>query len=153
MAKTTNLKQQLEAFTRGQYLDSSGINDTTCYNFYDWFCKDSSLKNKATKLFKHVSHFVTKMKIDTENTYVFFKNNCPMRGPLYDDFRICDLTTGEVLWNITPKSGHSNQAEIWGRINNFKEPLAQGKTLNEIYKNNSNYMIFSSIQKYRSMQT
>jgi hypothetical protein len=46
------LRQQLEAFNLGVFLDSTGDVDSGCYNFYDWFCKDSSLKNKATKLFK-----------------------------------------------------------------------------------------------------
>ena len=44
--KTTNLKQQLDGFKNGLYLDSEGNNDK-CFNFYDWFCKDKSLKNKA----------------------------------------------------------------------------------------------------------
>ena len=57
-----------------------------------------------------------------------------MKGSLYDDFRICDLETGDVIWNVTAKSGHTHQAEVWGRVNDFKEPVAVGKNLNEIYK-------------------
>jgi hypothetical protein len=40
------LKQQLEAFDKGIILDSDG-GESDCYNFYDWFCKDTSLKNKS----------------------------------------------------------------------------------------------------------
>lgn len=127
----TTLKQQLEAFDQGKFLDSEG-NESWCYNFYDWFCKDRALKAKSEKLFRIVKRWVKKRNTDTDKVYVFFKNNCPMHGPLYDDFRICDLETGDVIWNVTPKSGHSGLAEVWGRFNNFKEPIITGKTMNEI---------------------
>ena len=130
----TTLKQQLEAFEKGVFLDSQGNEDNTCYNFYDWFCKDQALKAKSERLFKATKRFVKKQNINTETTYVFFKNNCPVFGSLYDDFRICDVETGDVVWNVTPKSGHSGKAEVWGRKNDFKEPIVTGRTLNEVYK-------------------
>jgi hypothetical protein len=127
----TTLKQQLEAFDQGKFLDSKG-SESWCYNFYDWFCKEKALKAKSEKLFKMVKRWVKKRNTDTDKVYVFFKNNCPMNGPLYDDFRICDLETGDVIWNVTPKSGHSGLAEVWGRENDFKSPIVTGKTMNEI---------------------
>jgi len=129
----TTLKKQLEAFEKGMYLDSYG-NDSRCYNFYDWFCKDTSLKAKADKLFKQVERWVKFSGVDTEKVYVFFKNNCPVSGPLYDDFRICDIETGNVIWTITPKCGHSGKAEVWGLKNGFKGPIAVGQNMNEIYQ-------------------
>ena len=128
-----NLKQQLEAFDQGIILDSEG-DENDCYNFYDWFCSDKALKAKSEKLFKMVKRWIKFRNTDTEKVYVFFKNNCPMNGSLYDDFRICDLETGDVIWNVTSKSGHTHQAEVWGRLNNFQEAIAVGKNLNEIYK-------------------
>ena len=127
------LKQQLDSFENGIILDSEGgVN--TCYNFYDWFCSDKALKAKSEKLFKMVKRWVKFRNTDTEKVYVFFKNNCPGNGSLYDDFRICDRETGDVVWTITPKCGHSGKTEIWGKQNNFKEPIAVGKNMNEIYK-------------------
>ena len=127
------LKQQLEAFENGNIIDSERrVND--CYNFYDWFCKDSSLKRKSISLMKQVKRCVKFKDIDVNSVYVFFKNNCPMNGPTYDDFRICDLETGHVIWNVTPKSGHSGKAEVWGRQNNFNGAIAIGNTLSDIYK-------------------
>jgi hypothetical protein len=113
--KTANLATQLNGFANGLILNSAGNNDE-CYNFLIWFCEDSSLQNKAWNLMKKVKTFLKhNPQIDILETYVFFKNNCPMRGPLYDDFRICDLTTGNVLFTVIPKCSHSGMAEIWGR--------------------------------------
>lgn len=127
------LKQQLEAFEQGKFLDTDG-NESTCYNFYDWFCKDTSLKAKSERLFKMTKRWVKKRNIDTNKVCVIFKNNCPMNGPLYDDFRICDIETGNVIYTIIPKCGHSGLAEVWGKLNDFKEPIVTGKTLNDCLK-------------------
>ena len=134
--KQISLKQQLEAFDKRIILDANGNED--CYNFYDWFCKEKALPDKATKLFKQTKRFVKEFNIDVDKHYVFFKNNCPVNGPLYDDFRICDMETGDVIYNVTAKSGHSLQAEIWGKENGFKKELFIGKNLGEIYKTRQN---------------
>ena len=134
MEKTT-LKIQLESFEKdGIVLDSDGTS-SKCFGFYDWFCKEGSLKNKSESLMKKTKTFIDKMDVDVENTYVFFKNNCPMNGPLYDDFRICDVETGDVVWTVIPKCGHSGKAEVWGSKNNFAEAIYVGETLREIYSN------------------
>jgi hypothetical protein len=132
-----NLKQQLEAFETGIILDSSGETDECC-NFYDWFCTKKTLKKKSIQLFKQVKKFITaNPQINLETHYVFFKNNCPLSGNLYDDFRICDCVTRNVIYTVTPKSGHKNQefpATIWGIENGFKSPLKQGKTFTDLLK-------------------
>ena len=128
----TTLRQQLEAFENGVFLESDGSKDSGCFVFYDWFCRDSSLKNKSIKLFKQVKLFVKMKDVDLDSTYVFFKNNCPVGGPLYDDFRICDIESGNVLYTVTPKCGHSGEAELWGRDNNFDGPFKTGKTFTDL---------------------
>lgn len=127
------LKVQLEEFEKGNIIDYDG-KSSTCYNFYDWFCQEKSLKRKSIKLYKQVKRFVKQFNIDTSKYYVFFKNNCPMIGPLYDDFRICDFETGDVIYNVTSKSGHSGNAEIYSRENGIDKPLYEGSNLSEIYK-------------------
>ena len=64
-------------------------------------------------------------KFDPTKTYVFFKNNCPCVGRLYDDFRICDLETGDVLYTVSP-SNRAGKADIWGVDNDFEKPILTG---------------------------
>jgi hypothetical protein len=131
----TTLRQQLEGFKEGKYLDSEG-DDNDCYNFYDWFCKETSLKGKADKLFPQVKRFVERNPgIDLDKTYCFFKNSCPMNGRLYDQFKICDAESHDVIFCVTPKSGHfmdKGKSELYGKINDFKEPLATGKSFKDL---------------------
>jgi hypothetical protein len=129
----TTLTQQLEAFENGKIIDSDG-EESCCFNFYDWFCKDTSLKNKAIRLFSLVKSWVKHRNTDTDKVYVFFKNNCPMNGPLYDDFRICDIETGDVIWTVIPKCGHTRLAEVWGKQNDFKGAIITGKNMRQIFK-------------------
>jgi len=97
--------------------------------WYDWFCKDISLKRRLDKMFPKVSQIARSEKINMDTMYVFFKNNCPLVGSLYDDFRFCDIATGDVIYTVIPASGHKaikGRAELWGKENNFKEALAVG---------------------------
>ena len=97
--------------------------------WYDWFCKDSSLQNKGIALLKKLNQINKSKKFDSDKTYVFFKNCCPVNGSLFDQFKICDIENGEVLYCITPKSGHTfmnGKGDVWGKENDFKEPLVEG---------------------------
>jgi hypothetical protein len=124
-------------------LDSGGELNGWAWNFYDWFCSDKSIEKRSKRLMPKVSKFIEYFNVDVHNTYVFFKNNCPCHGSLYDDFRICDMNTGDVLYTVTPRTGHysakpDEMAEIWGRSNDFDGPLYKGRNLSEIYKNIGN---------------
>ena len=137
----TTLRQQLAVFENGSILDSDGSVDSNCFNFYDWFCSDKALENKSMKLFKQVKTFIKHHpEINLDTHYVFFKNNCPMLGSTYDDFRICDIEEGNVQYTVTPsrvlKNGKNQirMAEIWGRSNNFKQPLKEANTFTQLFK-------------------
>lgn len=123
--KEMHLSKWLGKFDRGEW-DSPDLDTQCAAGWYDWFCRDSSLANKTKALGKKVSQISTSFRFNPYEVYVFFKNNCPFNGPLYDDFRICDLRSGDVLFTVVPKSGHSGKAEVWGRDNEFKEPLVVG---------------------------
>ena len=122
------LRSWIEKFDSGEFDDKSTYVQTIA-GWYDWFCRDSSLVSKTKKLGAKVKKIAKSPKVDIDKMYVFFKNNCPCFGTLYDDFRICDLKTGDVIFTIVPATGHKSnygQTEIWGRENDFNGPLYQG---------------------------
>jgi hypothetical protein len=126
------LRQQLEAFAMSTWIGTLHH----CFYFYDWFCRDHSLERKAKALVPKVKKFIKAMNIDVDGTYVFFKNNCPFNGSLYDDFRICNVATGDVIYTVVPCSGHgANQAELWGASNNFQEPIATASNWKQLLAN------------------
>ena len=97
--------------------------------WYDWFCSDLALFNRGRSLLSKLNAISKSTKFDNDKTYVFFKNCCPCDGCLYDQFKICDIETGDVLYCITPKSGHAfmnGKGDVWGKENDFKEPLFVG---------------------------
>lgn len=109
-----------------QLLNGEG-NPTDC--FFDWFCRDSSLKNKAEALLKRVKAISASKKFDNDKCYLLFKNNCPCSGSLFDDFRICDMETGDVLYTVIPSSGFNHnkgKALVYGIDNNFETPILEG---------------------------
>jgi hypothetical protein len=106
--ETTSFSKQEAAWENGEYALYPHCND-----FYDWFCKDSSLEGRAKKLKGLAIKLVDQFRLDREKVYVFFKNNCPMSGPLYDSLSICDRESGDVILWATPKSGHNNRAELY----------------------------------------
>ncbi|MDR2761269.1 MAG: hypothetical protein LBB88_01555 [Planctomycetaceae bacterium] len=125
-------KQFLKNFKNGKY--NSDDRQTQCdAGWFDWFCQDSKLQEKTMKLAKYLQSIVKSKKINVNKTYVLFKNNCPLDGKLYDDFRICDIKTDDVIYTIIPRCGHNaskGKSEVWGKENNFKEPLTSGNWKN-----------------------
>lgn len=133
MTKIT-LKQQIAAWKNSRAILNANGEVCPFYGFYDWFCKDSSLKIRGERLMPKVIKFLkTQPDLDPEKHYVFFKNNCPMLGPTYDDFRICDLSSSDVVYTVTPRCSHSGKAEIWGRANGFAAALKVADTYAELF--------------------
>lgn len=128
MAKM-NIQTFIKRFDEGNFIFSD-VKTQIEAGWYDWFCRDTSLAAKTKSLGTKVKQIAKSEKVDAEKMYVFFKNNCPMYGRTYDDFRICDMETGEVIYTVTPSCGHDitkGQASVYGRENNFQQPLAEGK--------------------------
>ena len=107
--------------------------------WYDYFCKSSSLVNKGRALISKLKKIYKLNELsgrkyfDPNKTYVFFKNNCPCCGSLYDDFRICDLETREVIFTIqVNRYDQKHSAELWGLPNNFEGAILEG-SIKDVY--------------------
>lgn len=128
MSENISIREWIKQFDAGAF--AAGDFDTQCKaGWYDWFCDQKRLAVKTRILAPKVKKISRSPKIDIDTHYVWFKNNCPMVGQLYDDIRIANMETGKTLFCITPRSGHTcnnNRTEIWGSANEFQEPLLYG---------------------------
>lgn len=135
--ETITLVEFAERFSAGEF-DSTDRDTQIDAGWYDWFCRDGALAAKTKYLGKKVLSILDSKKFDKNKTYVFFKNNCPCIGPLYDQFSICDIESGNVLFccQYLKKGSHGCDKAHWeicGRENDFKDVLIEG-TWNECKK-------------------
>ena len=123
-----------------QEVVNSELTDKEILNlWYDYFCKASSLVNKGRALIRKLKKIYKLNELsgrkyfDPNKTYVFFKNNCPFYGSLYDDFRICDLETRDVIFTIqVNRYDQKHSAELWGQPNNFEGAILEG-SIKDVY--------------------
>jgi len=128
------IKNWIEDFNNGLYSDGN-VKVQIQAGWYDWFCKDSSLANKTKKMGNIIKQVKRGGKVDLENWYVWFKNNCPMSGPLYDDFRFADFETGEVQFTIQINCCWSNyRYSVYSRRKGFEEPTYETNSSRELVK-------------------
>ena len=120
-----SIRQWIENYNSGKY-DSHNMKVQCEAGWYDWFCRNESLHGKTKKLAPKVKQLAKSSKVDVDNWYVWFKNNCPICGSLYDDFRFADIKTGEVIYTITFLKKPGQTVELWGKENDFKYPLVTG---------------------------
>ena len=115
MMDRLRLFRWIDEFMEGNF-DADDVKTQIKAGWYDWFCKDSSLANKTKKMGNIIKQVKRGGKVDVENWYVWFKNNCPLNGPLYDDFRFADLETGDVQMTIQLDCCWNNHRySVWGR--------------------------------------
>ena len=93
------LQNWIGNFICGEY-DSADVKTQIKAGWYDWFCKDDRLAPKTKRVGKILCELRVGGKVDFKGWYVWFKNNCPINGNLYDDFRFADLENGEVQMTI-----------------------------------------------------
>ena len=115
MMDRLRLFRWIDEFMEGNF-DADDVKTQIKAGWYDWFCKDSSLANKTKKMGNIIKQVKRGGKVDVENWYVWFKNNCPLNGPLYDDFRFADIETGNVMFTIQIDCcWNKKKYTVWGR--------------------------------------
>ena len=139
MKDRTSINEWINKFLSGEF-DSQDVRVQIQAGWYDWFCKDSSLANKTKKMGNIVRQIKSGGKVNLDNWYVWFKNNCPLNGPLYDDFRFAKLDTGDVQMTIQINCcWNKHRYSVWGRRGEDKEfehenPLFETDSLKDLVK-------------------
>lgn len=91
MSENISVRQWQERYRTGAF-DSKDTAVQIEAGWFDWFCRDDALAGLLKNIGRVVMGITEPHILD--NSYVWFKNNCALTGPLYDDVRF-DLLTGE----------------------------------------------------------
>ena len=129
------ISEWIEKFNRGEF--SAPDRDTQIKaGWYDWFCKDTSLRNKTYRMGNIIKQIKNERFLN--ECYFFFKNNCPAIGPLFDSFRICPMKDDgdhRVLYTISIADKREDYTYVvYGRENDFHEPLFKTNYVKELVK-------------------
>lgn len=102
--------------TINEFLANPLATENDCFGFFDWFCRDNGLKSRMLKMKGKIAFLVKSGVIDGDKNRVILKNNCPYDGDLYDDFRVIDIETDEMICGLAPSLGYNHmkgKCEFW----------------------------------------
>jgi hypothetical protein len=134
MDKQIKLSEWIQRFKSGEFNKPDATTQIKA-GWFDWFCRDTSLANKTKKMGNIIKQIKAGGKVDLETSYVWFKNNCPLSGPLYDDFRIADIETNNNLIVVQIDCfRNDSKYTAYERLDGFEKPVFQTNSSRELVK-------------------
>ena len=134
MSNNISVREWQKLFQAGEFSDKDSATQI-CAGWYDWFCSDSALAGRLKQIGKVVMGITDPFILD--NYYVWFKNNCPVCGPLYDDVRFEPLV-GErdgKYFVVSKDSPHEKQKwALYTERHGFNQPEYECGNLREMVK-------------------
>lgn len=132
------LAEMVAKWDKGEF-DSPDVHTMIAAGWYDWFCRDESLYLRLKRMMGMVKAVNDSPLVDNNKVYVFFKNNSPVSGKLYDSFSICDMDTGDVVWWVAARYsplGYAviNLAPAFGPDMNMIEPGGNANDVKRFFK-------------------
>ena len=136
MKKRLSVNEWMQHYYNGDWDDAS-VKTQIEAGWYDWFCKDSCLRHKTLKMGRIIQGITDPAKVNFRTMYVWFKNNCPLNGLLYDDFRFADIETGEVQFTVQIDCCWNRcKYTVWGRTPDGEfhndKPLLETDSIGEL---------------------
>jgi len=142
-----SIRELITRFDAGEF-DSYDAKVQCDAGWYDWFCKSDSLRGKTYSMMGKVKQLAKSEMVNIDTMYVFFKNNCPMYGNLYDSFSICDLESGDVLFYIAPRFGHRGEHHGKPNVADFTNKNAIDATGKRIDRTDMYFDNWKEVRKY-----
>ena len=134
MDKQIKLSDWIQRFKSGEF-DKPDTSTQIKAGWFDWFCRDTSLANKTKKMGNIIKQIKEGGKVDLETSYVWFKNNCPLNGPLYDDFRIADIENNNNLIVVQIDCfRNDSKYTVYERLDGFEKPVFKTDSSRELVK-------------------
>lgn len=132
MDKQIKLSDWIQRFKSGEF-DKPDTSTQIKAGWFDWFCRDTSLANKTKKMGNIIKQIKGGGKVDLETSYVWFKNNCPLSGPLYDDFRIADIENNNNLIVVQIDCfRNDSKYTVYERLDGFEKPVFKTDSSREL---------------------
>ena len=97
MREMITVREWIKRFNDGAY-EADDFDTQVAAGWYDCFCEESELPGRLRTMGEIINKITNEYILD--NFWVWFKNNCPALGPLYDDMRFepMDETKREQLY-------------------------------------------------------